>query len=233
MKRKIVLVDDDRLEKNNLQADLDSQRFELIAQFFNEQQLYIALEKGLEFDLLLLDLRIPPDDQAGIRIAKHMKQTDKSIKIIALSNFLYEDRITFLRWYPFLDGALHKNSRRTLNATLEIVGEGGAAFSRSANLWLQEQQREPINNVSKCYELSDELYKTLIEICKGLPTEEIARKLNSSKTAISSRKSRIKELMGLDKDAKDITILIKCVQAGDHNVINFLEASAEIKINYK
>lgn len=82
-KKKILLVDDDREFVNLFSSIIESEGYIVEAAFSGKE----ALDKfkKLEFDLIILDIKLP--DMNGGKVAKQVRDKDKKIIIIIVTGF--------------------------------------------------------------------------------------------------------------------------------------------------
>ena len=188
--RKIIIVDDHTLFRNGLHILLNNlKNYKVVEEAANGKEFIDILDKGIEVDLVLLDINMPVMD--GIESAKIAMSKRPDLKIITLSMYGEEDY-----YYKMVDagvkGFLLKNSdMNEVKTALETVYDGGNYFSSEllqnlvTNLRTNKKKEKPEN------ELSEREIEVLILICQGFSNQEIGDQLFISKRTVDKHRANI------------------------------------------
>jgi len=206
--RKIIIVDDHTLFRNGLHILLNNlKNYKVVEEAANGKEFIDILDKGIEVDLVLLDINMPVMD--GIESAKIAMSKRPDLKIITLSMYGEEDY-----YYKMVDagvkGFLLKNSdMNEVKTALETVYDGGNYFSSEllqnlvTNLRTNKEKKKPEN------ELSEREVEVLILICQGFSNQEIANQLFISKRTVDKHRANIMEKSQCKNTAQLVMYAIK------------------------
>jgi len=206
--RKIIIVDDHTLFRNGLHILLNNlKNYKVVEEAANGKEFIDILDKGIEVDLVLLDINMPVMD--GIESAKIAMSKRPDLKIITLSMYGEEEY-----YYKMVDagvkGFLLKNSdMNEVKTALETVYDGGNYFSSEllqnlvTNLRTNKEKKKPEN------ELSEREVEVLILICQGFSNQEIANQLFISKRTVDKHRANIMEKSQCKNTAQLVMYAIK------------------------
>lgn len=212
-KIKILLADDHNIIIDGIKAMLiKNPEIEIIGEAKNGNEA-IELANTLVPDIIIMDISMP--NKSGIEATKQIKENNKSIKIIILTQ--HENKEYVIQLFKVgADGYLLKNSKKTeLLEAIKTVYNGEKYIGKHASLSLiafddSKNTFEQRENVS--------LTKREIEIIKmiaeDLSNQEIANNLNiSTRTVETHRRNLMQKL-----DIKSAVALVR--YAIQHKIIN-------------
>jgi two-component system response regulator NreC len=213
-KIKLILVDDHRLVRAGIKSLLDdNDRFEILGEAENGEELVILLQKELPH-VILLDISLP--GLSGIDWTRKILETPafNGVKILILSMFTQEDFI-FNAIQAGAKGYLPKNtSKKELLEAIEAVNKGEEYFSQQiSGIILKSYIKKAQNQEDETKKKEDLLSKREIEILKlfaeGVSNQEIADKLFISVRTVESHKNHIMQKLELKSTVDLVKFAIK------------------------
>lgn len=212
-KIKIAILDDHFLIGEAIKSILnDNEDFEVVKIYFNFENLKIDLEsKNLIIDILFLDINLN-ETLNGIEIAKFINEKFPNIKINIITSYSQKTLIIEILQNK-ISGFMIKNiSLEDLIFGLNKIKNEDIYIHPEIYKILQTDEKE---KSFKDYPILTRREKeVLIEIIKGLTTQEIAEKLFISKYTVESHRANIhsktgtKNLASLIRFALDNNLLI-------------------------
>ena len=137
-------------------------------------------------DLILMDLLIPGLN--GIELGKRILQAMKDVRILALTS-LIDSSTTNSVYEAGFHGYVEKDQPvNVLREAMLTVAEGGFYFTE-----LVRKNRKKIQSDPDAFQkiLSPKEIRILIEVAKGLTSQEIAESLELSKRTVENHRHRI------------------------------------------
>ncbi|MFO1302239.1 MAG: response regulator transcription factor [Burkholderiales bacterium] len=166
----------------------------------------LARVRGLDFDVLLLDMSMP--GKSGIELIKQVKAEKPRLRILVLS--MHEETQYAVRAIKAgASGYVTKDSAGTqLVTAIRKVANGGAFITAEVAeqlaLGAMPDAEQPPHAV-----LSDREYEVLQLLVSGQTVTDIAGKLNLSGKTVSTHKARLMEKLGIDNQADLVRYAIK------------------------
>jgi two-component system response regulator NreC len=213
-KIKLILVDDHRLVRAGIKSLLnDNDRFEILGEAENGDELIVLLQKELP-NVILLDISLP--GLSGIDWTRKILETSayNGVKILILSMFTQEEFI-FNAIQAGAKGYLPKNtSKKELLEAIEAVHKGEEYFSQQiSGIILKSYIKKAQNQEDESKKKEDLLSKREIEILKlfaeGVSNQEIADKLFISVRTVESHKNHIMQKLELKNTVDLVKFAIK------------------------
>jgi len=206
-KYKVMLVDDHKLFRKGLRMLIETlDRFEVAGEASTGNE-FLGLLGSITPDVVMLDIAMPEMD--GIEAAKRALAKYPDLKIITLSMFGEQDY-----YFKMVDagvrGFLLKNSDITeVRMALEAVVEGGNYFSHELLMNLVNSLKNSPEELTPDSPLSDREKEIILQICKGLSTQEIADELCLSKRTVDSHRANILSKTGCRNTASLVIYAIR------------------------
>ncbi len=206
-KYKVMLVDDHKLFRKGLRMLIETlDRFEVAGEASTGNE-FLGLLGSVTPDVVMLDIAMPEMD--GIEAAKRALAKYPDLKIITLSMFGEQDY-----YFKMVDagvrGFLLKNSDITeVRMALEAVVEGGNYFSHELLMNLVNSLKNSPEELTPDSPLSDREKEIILQICKGLSTQEIADELCLSKRTVDSHRANILSKTGCRNTASLVIYAIR------------------------
>jgi len=215
---KILMIDDHpgMIEGYKAMLNLNSEKHPIeTTEAYNCEEAYNIItnkEYSSFFDLIFLDYSIPPfpeqkianGEDLGVLIRKHMPET----KIIMLTAHFDTIRLynAVRKFQP--DGLLIKSDYKPphLIVAFEKVLDGEIYYSPL----VIEKLKQPLFSKGMLDSLDREI---IVLLADGLQIKSIALKMNVSEDTIKKRKSKIKDLLDIEKGS-DEDILKECRYLG-------------------
>lgn len=202
---RIVIADDHTIVREGLKQLLGAVGdMEVVAEASNGHEV-IERVRGLEFDLLLLDMSMP--GRSGIELIKQVRAEKPKLRILVLS--MHEEHQYAVRAIRSgASGYLTKESAsKQLVDAIRKVASGGAFISAEVAQQLALGAM-PGAQAALHETLSDREFQILRMIAEGLSVTDIADKLSLSVKTVSTHKANIQQKMGLHSTAELIRYAI-------------------------
>ncbi|MEY1639474.1 response regulator [Tenuifilum osseticum] len=205
--KRIVIADDHQILRDGIKALLLAMDdVTLVGEAANGSEL-IDLINRTTTDLILLDIRMPVMD--GIEAAKIIRGKGYQMPILVLSmfdDFNFYDALLDIGVNGFL---LKESGYNELSIAIKSALEGRAYFSPELMLKLLRSKKQETS--IKVTEREREL---ITLICKGFSTNEIAKQLNRSISAVEKARA---ELLVKTKTPNSTALAVHAIK---HNLVN-------------
>ena len=204
---KVVLVDDHALFRNGLRTLLDGHRGCRVVAEAGDGADFLASEEALKADVVFMDISMPT--LSGDTATAAALERNPNLKVICLS--MYGDE----KYYSMMVEAgakgflLKDSSIDEVFDAIDHVMAGEEYFCEEIMRVLSDAMRR--NEMTD--KLSEREIDVLLEICRGLSTQEIADKLFLSKRTVDSHRANILEKTGSKNTASLVVYAIK------HNLV--------------
>lgn len=200
---KVVLVDDHALFRNGLRTLLDGHRGCRVVAEAGDGSDFLASEEALNADVVFMDISMPT--LSGDKATAAALERNPNLKVICLS--MYGDE----KYYSMMveagaKGFLLKDS--SIDEVFEAISRvmaGEEYFCKEIMRVLSDAMRRN----EKTDKLSEREIDVLLEICRGLSTQEIADKLFLSKRTVDTHRANILEKTGSNNTASLVVYAIK------------------------
>ena len=200
---KIALVDDHALFRNGLRTLIDGKHGCRVVAEAGDGTEFLANEEALSADVVFMDIAMP--QLSGDKATIAALERNPSLKVISLS--MYGDE----KYYSMMVEAgakgflLKDSSINEVYEAIERVMSGEEYFCKE----VLEALSVAIQPNEKSDKLSERETDVLVEICRGLSTQEIADKLFLSKRTVDSHRANILEKTGSKNTASLVVYAIK------------------------
>jgi DNA-binding NarL/FixJ family response regulator len=202
---RIVVADDHTIVREGLKQLLGAVGdMEVVAEASNGHEV-IERVRGVEFDLLLLDMSMP--GRSGIELIKQVRAEKPKLRILVLS--MHEEHQYAVRAIRAgAAGYLTKESasKQLVDAIRKVAGGGAfisAEVAQQLALGAMPDVQGPPHSA-----LSDREFQIFRMIADGLSVSDIAERLNLSVKTVSTHKSNILHKMGMTTQAELIRYAI-------------------------
>jgi PAS domain S-box-containing protein len=118
---KVLLVDDDALIQSSMQAILEALGHSITA-VFNGEDALVALESGLEPDLVILDMNMPGLGGAGT--LPHLRALQPTVPVLLATGRADQTAVNLIEAHPFVTLLPKPFGMKELQQHLESVGRG-------------------------------------------------------------------------------------------------------------
>lgn len=207
----VILVDDELLFKEGMKMILGMNDIDTVDTAANGQELIDLLDKGIEADVILMDLSMPVLD--GVDTLKVLKNKKLRSKTIILSSY-YNDNIIIQLLDEGASGFLAKNEDpKIVVETVLGVAEKGFHINDYI-LQLIRNKRLLAKDKKSQHELTPREEEIMLLICEQYTNQEIADKIHLSKRTVEGHRNRILDKTG----AKNTVGLV--IYAIEHNIYN-------------
>jgi DNA-binding NarL/FixJ family response regulator len=192
---RIVLADDHTIVREGLKQLLAADGELAVVGEAQDGHEVMERVRGLEFDLLLLDMSMP--GKSGIELIKQVRAEKPKLRILILS--MHEERQYAVRAIRAgAAGYITKESAaRQLVAAIRKVAAGGAFISAEVAEQLALGAMPGASGGPPHAALSDREFQVLRLIAEGRSVTEIAEGLNLSVKTVSTHKANILHKMGM------------------------------------
>lgn len=219
-KIKILMIDDHPMiiegYQNTLQFTKKSNQ-ELLIDIANNcdeaiQYMEASLEKGLPYDVLFVDISLPPSQdgimQSGEDLAEHARIILPKAKIIILTMFNESFRIHNIIKTIDPEGFLIKSDLTSseLASAFQAVLKNPPFYSGTVNNYIRK-------SITTDIIIDEKNRKILHLLSQGIKTKNVAVHLDMSLSAVEKRKKQLKELF-LVNDGQDETLIEEAKKKG-------------------
>ena len=200
---KIALVDDHALFRNGLRTLIDGKRNCRVVAEAGDGSEFLANEEALAADIVFMDISMPT--LSGDKATVAALERNPGLKIICLSMFGDEKYYSMMVEAGAKGFILKDSSINEVFEAIERVMSGEEYFCKA----VLDAISEAIRPNEKSDNLSERETDVLVEICRGLSTQEIADKLFLSKRTVDSHRANILEKTGSKNTASLVVYAIK------------------------
>jgi len=185
----IVLIEDHAVYRESVCKALESiGHYCCTGQFSNLEDAFEATEKGLEADIILLDLGLP--GMNGLEGIAVLREQLPDAQIIVLTAFTDREKV-FAALKAGAHGYLIKSATATrlISALEEVAGGGTPLDPQIAGMVLNTfRQLRPLSVEEN---LSERECEILLLVADGMTKQQIAEKLNISSHTVSAHLRRV------------------------------------------
>ena len=196
---RVVVADDHTIVREGLKQLLNAAGdLQVVGEAQNGHEVMERV-RGLEFDLLLLDMSMP--GKSGIELIKQVRGEKPKLRILVLS--MHEEHQYAVRAIRAgASGYLTKESAsRQLVEAIRKVASGGAFISSEVAQQLALGAM-PDAKGAPHESLSDREYQIFLLVAGGRAVSDIAHQLNLSVKTVSTHKANILQKMGMTTSAE-------------------------------
>lgn len=186
----IIIVDDHSLFRNGMKLLLNNAgNFNVIAEASNGKEILELLTKGINPDIILMDIDMPVMD--GIEATSRVLQINPAYKIICLSMY-GEEEYYYKMIEAGVNGFLLKNSDISeVKTAITTVFQGGRYFSPELLYNVVKNIKTTQTSLEMVENLSDRELEVLKQICIGLSNQEISENLHISKRTVDKHRANL------------------------------------------
>ena len=203
---RVVLADDHTILREGLRQLLGAATDIEVAGEAADGFEVLARVRGLDFDVLLLDMSMP--GKSGIELIKQVKAEKPRLRVLVLS--MHEEAQYAVRAIKAgASGYVTKDSAGTqLVTAIRKVANGGAFITAEVAeqlaLGAMPDAEQPPHAL-----LSDREYEVFELLVSGHTVTDIAGRLNLSGKTVSTHKARLMEKLGIDNQADLVRYAMK------------------------
>ncbi|MBK9116727.1 MAG: response regulator transcription factor [Betaproteobacteria bacterium] len=198
---RILIADDHAIVRAGLQQFIADQPDMQVAGEAATGSEAVALVRGGEFDVVLLDISMP--DRNGIDTLKTLRQIAPAMPVLMLSGYA-EDQYAVNLLRAGAAGYLNKEAAaRELVGAIRTVVNGRKFVSPALAQILADGVARDADRPLHA-ELSQREFQILCKLAAGAAVSKIAAELNLSVKTVSTYRSRVLEKMGMKSNA-DLT----------------------------
>jgi DNA-binding NarL/FixJ family response regulator len=192
---RILIVEDYQLVRRGIKSNIEKEDdLEIVAEVDTADE---AIQKALELkpDIVLMDIKLGGDENAGIRATKVIKEKLKDTKVLILT--FYDDEASIIKAIDArIDGYLLKDvDQRELVRAIRNINEGKAAIHPAIAAKLMHRMAEKGEITKKKQDIEQNLsqreYDVFKLLVKGFTNKDIAEKLYISEATIKAHISAI------------------------------------------
>lgn len=194
---RILIADDHAIVRSGLKQLIEfDEQLKVAAEAENGAQVLDLLRTG-QFDLLLLDMRMPGICGEDLITRVHSRSPTLPILILSMHN---EPQIAQRALRAGANGYLTKDHNpETLLAAIVKVATGGRYLDPRMAELLAFASAEPDN--SDLNQLTDREFQVMRMLARGLSVNQVAEQLVISNKTVSTHKTRLMEKMGFGSTA--------------------------------
>ena len=196
--KRILLVDDHKIVRDGIRAQLTNNRkYQIIAEASDGQEALDFLEKS-EPDLIIMDINMEGMD--GITCTEQVVRLYPEVKVLALT-MLTENQYIKQMLKAGASGYLLKNcEEEELKKAIDTICEGGTYYSPEVTRIIMKNLsgQKPLTNRSSSFQipLTSREKEVLLLILKENSNKEIAEKLFISQRTVDAHKRNLLEKTG-------------------------------------
>lgn len=199
-----ILIEDQGLFRSLLASHLAGQSdFELIGEAVDGEA-GLQLFKELHPDLILLDIVIPKLD--GFTVAERILQQAPSANILAITSQMDETTTNRISEIGFKGYVEKEQPIEVLQEAMLTVAEGGFYFTRLVRENRYKLSTDPAA-IRKI--MSERELEILIEVARGLKSQDIADQFQISRRTVENHRYRIMKKLNLDTTSELVMFAIK------------------------
>jgi DNA-binding NarL/FixJ family response regulator len=204
---KILIADDHQLFIDGIKSILKkSIDIETLAEANNGLEVLKLLDKGIEPDVILTDIRMPVMD--GLMLTKELTKQYPKIKVLALS--MYEQSADVIEMLNAgAKGYVTKDvEKKELNKAIYTVVKDEYYFSENLNNdikdWFNKDKLTPQET-----SLTKREIEILQLVAKGRTSIQIAKQLNLSKFTVDTHRKNIHKKLGIKSNTGLVNYALK------------------------
>jgi two-component system, NarL family, nitrate/nitrite response regulator NarL len=191
---RVMLTDDHTLVRAGIRRILEAEPGLAVVGEAADGQAAIELLRGVETDVLVLDLKMEGSD--GIDVLKHVKSEWPEVKVLILTMHAGREYVA-RALHEGADGYLLKDSAvQDLAAAIHAVMAGRSYYSPAIQQTMAELLR--VAGMSSGIQgLSDREREVLVRLARGLSSKEIAGELDISTRTVESHRANLMRKLGV------------------------------------
>jgi DNA-binding NarL/FixJ family response regulator len=191
---RVMLADDHTLVRAGIRRILEAQPGLTVVGEAADGHAAIALLRGVETDVLVLDLKMEGSD--GIDVLKRVKAEWPELKVLILTMHAGREYVA-RALHEGADGYLLKDSAvQDLAAAIDAVMAGRSYYSPAIQQLMAGLLREG-GTPSGIQGLSDREREVLVLLARGLSSKEIASELGISTRTVESHRANLMRRLGV------------------------------------
>lgn len=206
---RVLIADDHELVRLALRTLLDGEDdIEVVAEAPDGEGV-LELLGEIEFDLLLLDLRMP--GMGGVEACRRVRASDKQLPVLVLTSF-DDDEELFGVLAAGASGYILKDTRpEQLVQAVRTAAEGQAVFDSGVAARVIAGQRQAPREPDGRFQglLSERELEVLGLMAQGMSNKEIGRKLWIGETTVKTHVSRILRKLGQSDRTQAVLVAVE------------------------
>jgi len=204
-----ILVEDHEIYRLGIKSAFENNEpdIEIVAEAETGAE-FFALLKAKKADIVLLDIGLP--DMSGVEIARRLKKEKPEMKILVTSTENTEETIKELVDIG-IDGFISKREGGTkmMIEAIRSIMNGLEYFGKDIAQIIYKVYVAKKKTTEVTAEFT-EIERKVIELCRtGLPSKQIADRLNLSPRTIENHKSRIFHKLGINNTVEMVQYAMK------------------------
>ena len=201
---KVMLVDDDDLVRSSLAMILQTDPIiKVVGACENGEQAVKELQKGLDVDVILMDIRMPICD--GVKATRQIMELYNNKKIIILTTF-DDDEYLFKGLKYGAKGYLLKNTNPDkIIESIKVVNSGSILLQGDVSIRLAKMLKGDSDSFLNQYNLSQSEIQIIKCISQGITNKEIGEQLFLTEGTVKNKITQILNKLDL-RDRTQIAI---------------------------
>lgn len=201
---KVMLVDDDDLVRSSLAMILQTDPIiKVVGACENGEQAVMELQKGLDVDVILMDIRMPICD--GVKATRQIMELYNNKKIIILTTF-DDDEYLFKGLKYGAKGYLLKNTNPDkIIESIKVVNSGSILLQGDVSIRLAKMLKGDSDSFLNQYNLSQSEIQIIKCISQGITNKEIGEQLFLTEGTVKNKITQILNKLDL-RDRTQIAI---------------------------
>lgn len=200
-KIKLLIADDHQMILDGLKVLLDQvDRFEVVGEASNGQEVIEMVKKAEELDIIVLDINMPEKD--GIEVTTELKKSYPEIKILIVTMYNRKEFVKSLM-ETGVDGYILKNAGRDeLVNAIDSLSKGEPYYGKEITKTIMKSyQKERVFDSPMDIDVSEREKDIIRLIADGLSTQEIGEKLFLSTHTINTHRKNILSKLNVKNSA--------------------------------
>lgn len=200
-KIKILIADDHQMILDGLHLLIEQdERFEIIAEALNGNDVIEKARKAQELDIIVLDINMPEKD--GIEVTRELKAVFPEIKILIVTMYNRKEFVKNLMEIG-VDGYILKNSgRNELLHAIESLSKGEPYYGKEITKTIMKSyQKERIFDSPLDIDITKREKDIIRLIAEGFSTAEIGDKLFLSHHTVNTHRKNILNKLNVKNSA--------------------------------